>query len=127
MRGSFEDQGHMFSYMTLEERSPAEHPLRKIRGLVREVFGSMDKDFRKLYAHEGRPSIPPEQLLSALLLQVFFGVRSERLLMEQMGYSLMYRWFVGLPADGRTWDATTFTKNRERRKGMSSINLRIGC
>lgn len=104
----------MFSYMTLEERVPAEHPLRKIRGLVREVLASMDRDFRKLYAREGRPSIPPEQLLSALLLQVFFGVRSERLLMEQMGYNLMYRWFVGLPADGRTWDATTFTKNRER-------------
>ena len=100
--------------MTLEERVPAGHPLRKIRGLVREVLAGMDKDFRKLYAHEGRPSIPPEQLLSALLLQVFFGVRSERLLMEQMGYNLMYRWFVGLPADGRTWDATTFTKNRER-------------
>jgi transposase len=104
----------MFSYMTLEERVPAGHPLRKIRALVREVLESMDKDFRKLYSREGRPSIPPEQLLSALLLQVFFGVRSERLLMEQMGYNLMYRWFVGLPADGRTWDATTFTKNRER-------------
>jgi transposase len=114
MRGSYEDQGHMFSYMTLEERVPADHPLRKIRELVREVLSGMDKDFRKLYAREGRPSIPPEQLLSALLLQVFFGVRSERLLMEQMGYNLMYRWFVGLPADGRTWDATTFTKNRER-------------
>lgn len=114
MRGSYEDQGHMFSYMTLEERVPADHPLRKIRGLVREVLASMDRDFRKLYSREGRPSIPPEQLLSALLLQVFFGVRSERLLMEQMAYNLMYRWFVGLPADGRTWDATTFTKNRER-------------
>lgn len=114
MRGSYEDQGHMFSYMTLEERVPADHPLRKIRGLAREVLASMDGDFRKLYSREGRPSIPPEQLLSALLLQVFFGVRSERLLMEQMGYNLMYRWFVGLPADGRTWDATTFTKNRER-------------
>lgn len=114
MRGSFEDQGHMFSYMTLEERVPAGHPLRKVRELTREVFSAMDRDFRKLYAQEGRPSIPPEQLLSALLLQVFFGVRSERLLMEQMDYNLMYRWFVGLPADGRTWDATTFTKNRER-------------
>ena len=87
MRGSYEDQGHMFSYMTMEERVPADHPLRKIRELVREVLASLDKDFRKLYAHEGRPSIPPEQLLSALLLQVFFGVRSERLLMEQMGYT----------------------------------------
>ena len=74
----------------------------------------MDRDLRKLYPHEGRPSIPPEQLLSALLLQVFYGVRSERLLMEQMDYNLLFRWFVGLPADGKTWDATTFTKNRER-------------
>lgn len=114
MRGSFEDRGHMFSYMTLEERVPAEHPLRKVRELTREVFAAMDRDFRKLYAHEGRPSIPPEQLLSALLLQVFYGIRSERLLMEQMDYNLLFRWFVGLPADGKTWDATTFTKNRER-------------
>ena len=114
MRGEFEDQGHMFSYMTLDERIPAAHPLRQVRELTREVFSAMDKDFRKLYAHEGRPSIPPEQLLSALLLQVFFGVRSERLLMEQMDYNLMFRWFVGLPADGAVWDATTFTKNRVR-------------
>ena len=114
MRGNFEDQGHMFSYMTLEERVPAGHPLRAVRGLMREVFAAMDRDFRKLYAQEGRPSIPPEQLLSALLLQVFYGVRSERLLMEQMDYNLLFRWFVGLPADGKVWDATTFTKNRER-------------
>ncbi len=72
----------------------------------------MDRDFRKLYPHDGRPSIPPEQLLSALL-QVFYGVRAERLLMEQMDYNLLFRWFVGLPADGKTWDATPFTKNRE--------------
>lgn len=114
MRGSFEDRGHMFSYMTLEERVPVTHPLRKVRELTREVFTAMDRDFRKLYAPEGRPSIPPEQLLSALLLQVFYGIRSERLLMEQMDYNLLFRWFVGLPADGKTWDATTFTKNRER-------------
>jgi transposase len=114
MRGSFEEQGAMFSYMTREERVPACHRLRSVRGLVRDVLSLMDKDFRKLYAKEGRPSIPPEQLLSALLLQVFYGVRSERLLMEQMGYNLLFRWFVGLPADGKAWDATTFTKNRER-------------
>jgi len=114
MRGNFEDQSDMFSYMTLEERVPTGHPLRNVRELTREVFRAMDKDFRKLYAHEGRPSIPPEQLLSALLLQVFYGVRSERLLMEQMDYNLLFRWFVGLAADGKTWDATTFTKNRER-------------
>ena len=114
MRGSFEDQGQIFSYMTLEERVPENHPLRRIRGLVRDILSAMDRDFRKLYAREGRPSIPPEQLLSALLLQVFYGVRSERLLMEQMSYNLLFRWFAGLPADGKTWDATTFTKNRER-------------
>jgi transposase len=114
MRGSQEDQGHMFSYMTLEARVPAGHPLRRVRELTREVFTAMDKDFGKLYAREGRPSIPPEQLLSALLLQVFFGIRSERLLMEQMEYNLLFRWFAGLPADGAVWDATTFTKNRER-------------
>lgn len=114
MRGSFEEQEAMFSYMTLEERVPTCHPLRSVRGLVREVLAVMDKDFRTLYAKEGRPSIPPEQLLSALLLQVLYGIRSERLLMEQMGYNLLFRWFVGLPADGKAWDATTFTKNRER-------------
>jgi transposase len=122
MRGSFEDQGHMFSYMTLEERVPAAHPLRAVRELTREVLGALDKDFRKLYAHEGRPSIPPEQLLSALLLQVFYGVRSERMLMEQMGYNLLFRWFVGLPADGKTWDSTTFTKNRERLQSGDVFN-----
>lgn len=122
MRGNFEDQGHMFSYMTLEERVPAGHPLRRVRELMREVFAVMDKDFRKLYAQEGRPSIPPEQLLSALLLQVFYGVRSERLLMEQMDYNLLFRWFVGLPADGKTWDATTFTKNRERLQAGDIFN-----
>lgn len=104
----------MFSYVTLEERVPARHPLRSVRELVRDVLSVMDKEFRKLYAKEGRPSIPPEQLLSALLLQVLYGVRSERLLMEQMGYNLLFRWFVGLPADGKAWDATTFTKTRER-------------
>jgi transposase len=114
MRGTFEDQGHMFSYLTVEQRIPADHPLRQVRELTREVFRAMDKDFRKLYAQEGRPSIPPEQLLSALLLQVFYGVRSERMLMEQMDYNLLFRWFVGLAADGKTWDPTTFTKNRER-------------
>lgn len=82
----------------------------------------MDKDFRKLYAREGRPSIPPEQLLSALLLQVFYGIRSERVLMEQMGYNLLFRRFVGLPADGQAWDATTFTKNRERLQAGDVFN-----
>ena len=114
MRGNFEDQGQLFSYISPERRVPEGHPLRKIRGLVREVLASMDKDFRKLYSDTGRPSIAPEQLLSALLLQVFYGVRSERQLMEHLDYNLLYRWFVGLSPDDDVWDATTFTKNRIR-------------
>lgn len=114
MRGTFDDQGRLFSYVSPEQRVPATHPLRTIRTLVREVFSELDHDFRTLYSTTGRPSIPPEQLLSALLLQVFYGVRSERQLMEQLDYNLLYRWFVGLSPDDAVWDATTFTKNRER-------------
>ena len=93
---------------------PADHPLRKIRELVREVLGEPNRSLGKLYASEGRPSIPPEQLLSALLLQVFYGIRSERQLMEQLDYNFLYRWFVGLSPDDPVWVPTTFTKNRER-------------
>jgi transposase len=114
MRGVFEDQGGLFSYISPEARIPAGHPLRKIRELVREVLGELNRSLGMLYASEGRPSIPPEQLLSALLLQVFYGIRSERQLMEQLDYNLLYRWFVGLAPDDRVWDPTSFTKNRER-------------
>ena len=114
MRGTFEDQARLFSYISPEQRVPAQHPLRTIRELVREVLRELDRDFHKLYSTTGRPSIPPEQLLSALLLQVFYGVRSERQLMEQLDYNLLYRWFVGLSPDDTVWDATTLTKNRER-------------
>jgi transposase len=114
MRGAFEDQGGLFSYISPEARVPQDHPLRKIRALVRDVLGEMSRSFSSLYAKEGRPSIPPEQLLSALLLQVFYGIRSERQLMEQLDYNLLYRWFVGLSPDDRVWNPTTFTKNRER-------------
>jgi len=86
----------------------------KIRILVRDVLGELNRSLGKLYASEGRPSIPPEQLLSALLLQVFYGIRSERQLMEQLNYNLLYRWFVGLSPDDPIWDPTTFTKNRDR-------------
>ena len=96
MRGRFEDQGGMFSYIRPEKRIPANHPLREIRGLVREVLKELNHTFGRLYAHEGRPSIPPEQLLSALLLQVLYSVRSERQLMEQLDYNLLFRWFVEL-------------------------------
>ena len=114
MRGTFLDQGGLFSYISPEARIPTSHPLRKIRELVREVLVDLNISFGKLYASEGRPSIPPEQLLSALLLQVFYGIRSERQLMEQLDYNLLYRWFVGLSPDDPVWDPTTFTKNRDR-------------
>lgn len=114
MRGAFEDQGRLFSYLSPEQRVPARHPLRTIRELVREVLRELDRDFRTLYSTTGRPSIPPEQLLSALLLHVLYGVRSERHLMEQLNSNLLDRWFVGLSPDDAVWDATTFTKNRER-------------
>ncbi len=114
MRGTFEDQGGLFSYIALEERVPEGHPLRKIREYVRAVLADRDRTFSRMYATEGRPSIPPEQLFSALLLQAFYSVRSERQLMEQINYNLLFRWFCGLSPDAPVWDATTFTKNRER-------------
>ena len=114
MRGVFRDQGGLFSYVSPETRVPPGHPLRKIRGLVRDVLEGLSRSFARLYAKEGRPSVPPEQLLSALLIQALFGIRSERQLMEQLDYNLLYRWFVGLSPDDAVWDATTFTKNRER-------------
>jgi transposase len=114
MRGEFQDQGGLFSYVDPESRIPAGHPLRQVRALVREVLKELSRSFSRLYSPEGRPSIPPEQLLSALLVQVLYGVRSERQLMEQLDYNLLFRWFVGLSPDDRVWDATSFTKNRER-------------
>ena len=114
MRGSFVDHGRLFSYISPEARVAANHPLRKVRALVRDVLDKMNRSLSKLYASEGRPSIPPEQLLSALLLQVFYGIRSERQLMEQLDYNLLYRWFVGLSPDDPVWDPTVFTKNRNR-------------
>ena len=114
MRGTFDDQGRLFSYISPAQRVPARHPLRTIRALVREVLRDLDRDFHTLDSATGRPSIPPEQLLSALLLQVFYGVRSERQLMAHLDYNLRYRWFVGLSPDDVVWDETTFTKNRER-------------
>jgi transposase len=114
MRGRFEDQGGLFSYISPEQRVPEKHPLRQVRGFVRDVLEEMSRSFARLYAGEGRPSIAPERLLSALLLQVFYAIRSERQLMEQLDYNLLYRWFVGLSPDEPVWDPTTFTKNRER-------------
>src|ERR1700693_3159291 len=116
MRGTFVDQGGLFSYIAPEARVPVNHPLRKIRELVRDVLGELTHSLGRLYASEGRPSIPPEQLLSALLLQVFYSIRSERQLMEQLDYHLLYRWFVGLSPDDPVWDRTVFTKSRDRRQ-----------
>ena len=114
MRGSDSRTGELFSYVDLEERVPRNHPLRLIRGIVNEVLVALDDEFEKLYAAEGRPSIAPERLLRALLLQAFYTIRSERQLMEQLHYNLLYRWFVGLGVDDPVWVPTVFTKNRDR-------------
>src|SRR5262245_2434936 len=114
MRGSDARIGELFSYVDIEERVPATHPLRAIRALVNEVLAALDAEFAKLYADSGRPSIAPERLLRALLLQAFYTIRSERQLMEQLQYNLLYRWFVGLGVDDPVWVATVFTKNRDR-------------
>jgi len=104
----------MFSYVSPEQRIPANHPLRPIREMTDEVLRQLSRRFAGLYAKTGRPSIAPEKLLRALLLQVLYSVRSERLLMEQLEYNLLFRWFVGLSMDDQVWDVTVFTKNRER-------------
>src|SRR5262249_51010897 len=114
MRGSDLRTGELFSYVDLEQRVPESHPLRLIRCIVNQVLAALDGEFGKLYAAEGRPSIAPERLLRALLLQAFYSIRSERQLMEQLHYNLLYRWFVGLGVDDRVWVATVFTKNRDR-------------
>ena len=114
MRGSDETSGSLFSYVDLEDRIPARHPLRKIRQIVNDALASLDRDFDVLYSVEGRPSIAPERLLRASLIQILFSVRSERQLMEQMEYNLMFRWFVGLGIDDPVWVPTVFSKNRDR-------------
>src|SRR5579864_1756541 len=114
MRGDDQQQSGMFSYVSLEDRVPQEHPLRAIRKTVDEILRGMAKDFDGLYAKTGRPSVPPERLLRAVLLQIFYSVRSERLLMEQMNYNLLFRWFVGLELDEPVWNHAVFSKNRDR-------------
>jgi transposase len=114
MRGTDTQQSSMFSYLSPEERVPAKHPLRPIRLLVDDALKSLSADFSRLYSAYGRPSIPPEKLLRALLLQVLYTVRSERMLMEQLEYNLLFRWFVGLNMDEAVWVPTVFTKNRDR-------------
>lgn len=114
MRGDDQRQEGVFSYISPEARVPHDHPLRPIRQMVDAVLADLSPDFDRLYATTGRPSIAPEKLLRALLLQVLYTVRSERLLMEQLDYNLLFRWFVGLTMDDPVWDPTTFTKNRQR-------------
>lgn len=114
MRGHEDGQDSVWSYIPLEQRVPQDHPLRPMRAMVDAALAELSPQFSQLYARVGRPSIAPERLLRALLLQILYSVRSERLLMEQLDYNLLFRWFVGLQADDPIWDATVFTKNRQR-------------
>src|ERR1700722_11314833 len=114
MRGDGEVQSAMFSYVTLERRVPADHPLRSIRVLVDRALARMDGELSAMYSHTGRPSIAPEKLLRALLLQVLYSLRSERMLIEQLQYNLLFRWFVGMDMDEPVWVPTVFSKNRDR-------------
>jgi transposase len=114
MRGIDHQQGQVFSYLSPEERVRKDHPLRAVRVMTDEILGEMSPLFDGMYAWRGRPSIPPEKLLRAQLLQMLYSVRSERLLMEEIDYSMLFRWFVGLNLDEEVWDATSFTKNRDR-------------
>src|SRR6201993_4127897 len=114
MRGENEHQGAMYSYIMPEQRVPADHPLRSMRKMTDEIFKQLSPRFDQLYSRTGRPSIAPERLLRALLLQVLYSVRSERMLMEQLEYNLLFRWFVGLNMDDRVWVPTVFSKNRDR-------------
>jgi transposase len=114
MRGADDQQSQMFSYLSPEQRVRKDHPLRAVRATVDEVLRSLSPQFNRMYAREGRPSIAPEKLLRALVVQMLYSIRSERLLMEEIDYNILFRWFVGLNLDEEVWDATTFTKNRER-------------
>lgn len=114
MRGDDRGPEALFSYVSAEQRVPADHPLRAIRALVDEILRDMSREFDRLYATVGRPSIPPERLLRAQLLQIFYSIRSERLLMEQLDYNLLFRWFVGMDLDEPVWVPTVFSKNRDR-------------
>ena len=114
MRGEDQTQHELFGYGSLEERVPPDHPLRPIRVMVDEALKALHGRFDELYDEDGRKSIPPERLLRALLLQMLYSIRSERMLMEQMEYNLLYRWFVGLSMNEEVWHPTVFTKNRDR-------------
>ncbi len=114
MRGDDNQQEGMFSYVSPEKRVPADHPLRPIRKMVDEILKEMSPQFAKLYSDVGRPSIAPERLFRSLLLQIFYSVRSERMLIEQLQYNLLFRWFVGMEMDEAVWNHAVYSKNRER-------------
>ena len=114
MRGSDERSGSLFSYVDLETRVPKHHPLRPIREIANDALSALEADFAALYAPLGRPSIPPEKLLRALLLQAFYTIRSERQLVERLEFDLLFRWFVGIGVDDPVWDHSVFSKNRDR-------------
>ena len=114
MRGDDNQQEAMFSYVSPEKRVPADHPLRPIRKMVDEILKEMSPQFAKLYSDVGRPSIAPERLFRSLLLQIFYSVRSERMLIEQLQYNLLFRWFVGMEMDEVVWNHAVYSKNRER-------------
>src|SRR6267143_1969973 len=114
MRGDDNQQEGIFSYISPEKRVPAEHPLRPVRKIVDEILKEMSPKFQKLYSDVGRPSIAPERLLRSLLLQIFYSVRSERMLIEQLQYNLLFRWFVGMEMDETVWNHAVYSKNRER-------------
>jgi len=114
MRGESNPQSSLFSYVSLESRIPENHPIRKVRKIVDQALEEMEPEFEGMYSSNGRPSIPPEQLIRALLLQILFSIRSERQLMERLDYDLMFRWFVGLGMDDSVWNHSVFSKNRDR-------------
>lgn len=126
MRGDDRQQASMFSYLSPERRVPTDHPLRAVRPIVDGALEELSSLFEGMYAECGRPSIPPEKLLRALVLQLLYSVRSERLLMEQLDYNLLFRWFVGLSMDEPVWDASTFSKNRERLLGQQIARAFFG-
>jgi transposase len=114
MRGEDEGSGALFSYVDLEARVGQNHPLRRIRTIVNDAVARLAGDFSALYSRLGRPSIPPEKLLRAMLLQAFYSIRSERQLMDRLEFDLLFRWFVGIGVDDAVWDHSTFSKNRDR-------------
>ena len=126
MRGDERGSEGLFSYIRLEERISADHQLRAIRALVNEVLATLSGRFEELYSHSGRPSIPPEYLLRATLLQAFFTMRSERQLMEHINYSLLFRWFVGLSIDDAVWDATAPPTFQRREEGGALTLIALG-